>query len=233
MVYSKPFCFIFYIFSISYACGTNRNNLLIGKRLHLTNFAYLRVSRDNQDVANQKYGILDYCNEKRISPISVVEDTESRKTPWRERGIGRILRDAAEGDLILAAEISRLGGSPLQVLEILEEAASKRVSVHIVKSRIVVDGSLQTTIIATVLGLAAQIEREFISVRTKEALARRRAEGAKLGRPKGEAPRLKLDSRRDEIVDYVAKKVSRRSISRILECSPSTLYAWLKRHKIK
>jgi DNA invertase Pin-like site-specific DNA recombinase len=188
----------------------------------LTNFAYLRVSRDTQDVANQKFGILDYCNDKGISPISVVEDTESRKKPWRERGIGQILREAAEGDLVLAAEISRLGGSPLQVLEILEEAARKRVSVHIIKSRIVVDGSLQTTIIATVLGLAAQIEREFISVRTKEALARRRAEGVKLGRPRGEAPRLKLDSQRDEIVDYIAKKVSRRSIARILGCSPST-----------
>jgi DNA invertase Pin-like site-specific DNA recombinase len=83
-----------------------------------------------------------------------------------------------------------------------------------------------------ILRLEHSIEREFISVRTKESLARRRAEGAKLGRPRGEAPRLKLDSQRDAIMDYVAKKVSRRSIARILECSPSTLYAWLKRHKI-
>lgn len=199
----------------------------------MTNFAYLRVSRDTQDVANQKFGILDYCNENGISPISMIEDTESRKKPWNERGIGRILRDAAEGDLVLAAEISRLGGSPLQVLEILEEAARKKISVHIVKSRIVIDGSLQTTIIATILGLAAQIEREFISVRTREALSRRRAEGVQLGRPRGEAPRLKLDSQRDIIEEYVAKKVSRRSIARILGCSPSTLYAWLKRHNIK
>lgn len=199
----------------------------------MTNFAYLRVSRDTQDVANQKFGILDYCNGKGISPITLVEDTESRKKPWRERGIGQILKDAIEGDVILASEISRLGGSPLQVLEILEEAARKKTSVHIVKSNIVMDGSLQSAIIATVLGLAAQIEREFISVRTKEALARRRAEGVKLGRPRGEAPNLKLDSQRDVILDYLRKNVSRRSIARILECSPSTLYSWLKRNKIK
>jgi DNA invertase Pin-like site-specific DNA recombinase len=199
----------------------------------LTHFAYLRVSRDTQDVANQKYGILDYCNGKGISPVTLVEDTESRKKPWRERGIGQILQDASEGDVILAAEISRLGGSPLQVLEILEEAARKKASVHIVKSQIVMDGSLQSAIIATVLGLAAQIEREFISVRTKEALARRKAEGVKLGRPRGEAPRLKLDSQREMILDYLGKNVSRRSIARILGCSPSTLYAWLRRNKIK
>ena len=199
----------------------------------MTNFAYLRVSRDTQDVTNQKFGILDYCNANGISPIRVVEDTESRKKPWRERGIGQILKDAVEGDVVLAAEISRLGGSPLQVLEILEEAARKKISVHIVKSNIIMDGSLQTAIIATVLGLAAQIEREFISVRTKEALAKRRADGLKLGRPRGEAQNLKLDPQRDMILDFIAKKVSRRSIARILGCSPSTLYAWLKRHKIK
>lgn len=199
----------------------------------MTHFAYLRVSRDTQDVANQKYGILDYCNGKGISPVTLVEDTESRKKPWRERGIGQILKDASEGDVILAAEISRLGGSPLQVLEILEEAARKKAAVHIVKSQIIMDGSLQSAIIATVLGLAAQIEREFISVRTKEALARRKAEGVKLGRPRGEAPRLKLDSQRELILDYIGKKVSRRSIARILGCSPSTLYAWLRRNKIK
>jgi DNA invertase Pin-like site-specific DNA recombinase len=184
-------------------------------------------------VANQKYGILDYCNGKGISPVTLVEDTESRNKPWRERRIGQILEEATEGDVILAAEISRLGGSPLQVLEILEDAAKKQVSVHIVKSQIVMDGSLQSAIIATVLGLAAQIEREFISVRTKEALARRKAEGVKLGRPRGEAPRLKLDSQREMILDYIGRKVSRRSIARILGCSPSTLYAWLRRNKIK
>jgi DNA invertase Pin-like site-specific DNA recombinase len=214
-------------------CESNQDDLLVIKRASLTNFAYLRVSRDTQDVANQKFGILDYCNVKGISPITLVEDTESRKKPWRERGIGQILKDATEDDVILASEISRLGGSPLQVLEILEEAARKKTSVHIVKSNTVMDGSLQSAIIATVLGLAAQIEREFISVRTKEALARRRAEGVKLGRPRGEAPNLKLDSQRDVILDYLRKNVSRRSIARILECSPSTLYSWLRRNKIK
>jgi hypothetical protein len=102
------------------------------------------------------------------------------------------LQKTRKGDKILVAEVSRLGGSPLQVLEILEEAAKKENAVHIVKSRLIMNGSLQSTIIATVLGLSAQIEREFISIRTKEALATRKAEGVKLGRPKDHAKNLKL-----------------------------------------
>ena len=115
----------------------------------------------------------------------------------------------------------------------LQEPAGKGVSVHIAKSRMVMDGSLQSTIAATVLGLAAQIEREFISARTKEALACRKAKGLPLGRPKGPAPSVKLDGHRDEILEYLRKGVSKRSIARILECSPSTLYEWLKRRKIR
>jgi DNA invertase Pin-like site-specific DNA recombinase len=94
------------------------------------------------------------------------------------------------------------------------------------------DGSMPATITATILGLAAQIEREFISVRTKEALAQRKAKGFALGRPKGPAKSHKLDPRKEEIVDYLKKGVSKRAVAKIVECSPSTLYGWIKRHKI-
>lgn len=199
----------------------------------MANFAYLRVSKDSQDLENQKFGILDYCNKHRIAPVTLIEDTESRAKSWQSRGIGKILKESNEGDILVASEVSRLGGSPLQVLEILEFAVNKKIAVHIVKNHLVVDGSLESSIIATILGLAAQIEREFISIRTKEALAKRKADGVKLGRPKGKSKNLKLDPHKEMILEYLDKKVSKTSIARILECSPSTLYAWLKRHKIK
>ena len=88
------------------------------------------------------------------------------------------------------------------------------------------------TITATILGLAAQIEREFISARTKEALARRKAAGLPVGRPKGRATKLMLDDRRAEIVDYLNKGVSKRSVAKILGCSPTTLYFWIRRRRI-
>jgi DNA invertase Pin-like site-specific DNA recombinase len=195
----------------------------------MTNYAYLRVSTDNQDVENQKLGILDYCNKKNISALNFFKDTASGKLEWQKRGIGKIIEKAKAGDVVVASEISRLARSTLQVLDILETCANKKISVHITKGQMVIDGSMQSTITATILGLAAQIEREFISKRTKEALERAKQSGKKLGRPKGKAKTIKLDTYADQIKDYLKKGVSKRSIARIIECSPSTLYEWIKR----
>lgn len=198
----------------------------------MTNFAYLRVSTDQQDAKNQKFSILDYCNNNNLSPITFMEDTVSGKIAWQDRVIGQIMTKAGSGDLIIVSEISRLGRSALQVLEILEAAAKKEIVVHIAKNHMVMDGSMQSTITATILGLAAQIEREFISSRTKDALAKRKAEGFKLGRPKGQAQMLKLDAFYDEILGYLKKDINKRAISKLIECAPSTLYRWLKRRKL-
>lgn len=198
----------------------------------MTNFAYLRVSTDRQDVKNQKLGVLDYCNAQNITPLTFVEDTLSGTSPWREREIGKLIENGANGDVIVVAEVSRLGRSILQVLEILELAAQKGISVHIAKNRMIMDGSMQSTITATILGLVAQIEREFISSRTKEALQKRKMDGVILGRPKGQSDTLKLDAFRDEITGYFKKGINKRDIARLVECSPSTLYQWLKRRHI-
>ena len=199
----------------------------------MTHFAYLRVSTSKQDTEHQKLSVLDYCNRHHLGPVRYIEDTSSGKLHWQSRPIGHILEKAELGDHIIVAEVSRLGRSTLQVLEILEHAAQKKVSVHIAKSNMVMDGSMQSTITATILGLAAQIEREFISTRTKEALSQLKAKGIKLGRPKGPAVTVKLDTERDQIIEYLKKGVSKRSIARIVDCSPATLYAWLKRRNIK
>lgn len=150
---------------------------------------------------------------------------------WGKRGIGKIIEKVQEGDVLVAAEISRLARSTLQVLEILEHCANKKVSVYITKGGMHIDDSIQSTITATILGLAAQIEREFISKRTKEALKRIKEAGTVLGRPKGKAKTVKLDNHTEQIKELLKKKVSKRSIARILECAPSTLYEWLKRLK--
>ena len=108
----------------------------------MTYFAYLRVSTTQQDLQNQKLGVLDYCNTRGLVPLKILTDEISTQVPWRERQIGKILDDAATGDVIVVAEISRLARSTLQVLEILELAAEKGVSVHIVKNGLVMDGPL-------------------------------------------------------------------------------------------
>lgn len=195
----------------------------------MTNFAYLRVSTSEQDTANQKLSVLDYCNRNKMNDVQYVSDTSSGRKSWHDRPIGEMLCRATDGDSIITAEISRLGRSTLQVLEILELATQKKVSIHIAKNNMVVDGSIASTITATILGLAAQIEREMISARTKEALAQKKQKGEKLGRPKGKAKSLKLDLHKDLIRNYLAKGVSKTSIAKIVQCSPATLYAWIRR----
>jgi len=198
----------------------------------MTYFAYLRVSTDTQDTQNQKLGILEYCHHQSFHPLTFIEDHQSGKIPWQERQIGKIFDQAKEGDHIVVSEVSRIGRSTLQVLEVLEFAAKKGISVHITKNKMRMDGSLQSTITATILGLASQIEREFISQRTKEALALCKKNGKKLGRPKGKSEYLKLDHQREQITGYVKKGINKRAISKLVDCSPSTLYQWLKRRRI-
>ena len=161
----------------------------------MTTFAYLRVSTDQQDLDNQRHGILEYANNHRLGPLEFVEDAVSGRVGWRERAVGELLLEtASEEDLVLFAEVSRMGRSTLQVLEMLETCMKRGLTVHIAKQRMVLDSSMQSRITATVLGLAAEIERELISQRTTEALARRKAAGKPLGRPKGRtAISLKLD----------------------------------------
>ena len=113
----------------------------------------------------------------------------------------------------------------------LKLAAERGISVHVVKSRLVLDGSLSSKITATVLALAGEIEREFISARTKEALRQRKASGTRLGRTPGKAERLALDAKAAEIDRYLAIGLNKRAIAKLCECSPGTLYAWLERRR--
>ncbi len=191
-------------------------------------FAYLRVSTDAQDVANQRHGVVRYCQDKKLLAPVFIEDTSSGRTDWRARPLGQLITGAGQGDVIVVAEVSRLARSTLQVLEISRECIERGVSLHVAKNGIVFDDTMQSKIVATVLGLVAEIERDFISARTKEALAKRKAEGVKLGRPAGPAKTMRLDKYADKIDDYLAKKIDKRAIAKLLDVSPNTLYTWLK-----
>lgn len=190
-------------------------------------YAYLRVSTDAQDVANQRHGVIKYCADKRLLEPVFIEDTASGKTEWRLRPLGKIIERAGQGDVIVVSEVSRLARNTLQVLEIGRECITRGVHLHVAKNGIVFDDSMQSKIVATVLGLVAEIERDFISARTKEALAKRKAEGMKLGRPVGSAKKLRLDPVAGKIDEYLKLGIDKRAIAKLLDVSPSTLYNWL------
>ena len=182
-----------------------------------TTNAYIRVSTDKQDLDNQSHGVIGYAQKNQLEPLTFIDDTASSKKSWKERDLGKLFAQAKNGDVLLVAEISWLARSTLQVLEILQEAARKEIAVHVAKSNMVMDGSLNSKITAVVLGLAAEIEREFISSRTTEALAKRRAAGLPLGRPKGAvSAEKKLDKRKDEISELLLKNVHKTSIAGIV-----------------
>jgi DNA invertase Pin-like site-specific DNA recombinase len=182
----------------------------------VVNYAYLRVSTNQQDVDNQRHGILEYANQSSLGHLELISDSVSGQKQWRDRELGQLLTATAEeGDVVIFAEISRMARSTLQVLEILECCMHRSIFVHIAKQQMVLDDKLPSRITATVLGLAAEIERELISMRTKEALQSRKAAGKLLGRPKGrQSTKLKLDTRKQEIVTYLDKGISKRSIAK-------------------
>jgi DNA invertase Pin-like site-specific DNA recombinase len=197
-------------------------------------FAYIRVSTNAQDIENQKHGIKEYCNKYNIQPL-YVEDTASGKKDWRERQLGVLLDKLTKEDTLLVAEVSRLARSTLQVLEILKYAADREVNVYVVKNNLNMDGSLQSKITATVLGLAAEIEREFISVRTKEALAYRKAQGQHLGRPFGaKSKHYKVDKvMKKEIARRLKEGQQKTVIAKELFISRNTLYIYLRTLKVE
>jgi len=194
-------------------------------------YAYLRVSTDAQDVANQKLGVLEYCAAQGFPAPELVEDSASGKLHWHDRKLGSLIESMPAGSIFIVAEISRIGRSTLQVLEVLKAANDKGINVHVVKSKLIFDGSMQSKITSVVLGLAAEIEREFITLRTREALRVLKERGVKLGRPMKPQEVLSLDKHANEIDKLLKQKVTKRNIARIVECSPNTLYTWLERRR--
>lgn len=194
-------------------------------------FAYLRVSRDSQDVANQRLGLLDFANMRGYSPVLMVEETASRSVPWRERQIGSLLTQQAErGDLILTAEFTRLGGSPGQVFSILETAAERGITIIITKNGTVMDGSLNAQIQVAAFAMASMIEVEFTRARTREGLQRARMEGRVGGRRKGSIGRLKLDPQRDSVGDLYALGLTPPRLAKHFGVTDKTMRKFLARH---
>jgi len=191
--------------------------------------AYLRVSTDGQDLNNQRYAILDYADRQGLRVDTWMEvKMSSRRTP-KERRIDDLVDSMKPGDTIIVSELSRLGRSVGQIITLIDELVRKQVSVIVIKQGIVVNGKrdIATTTLITMLGLFAEIERELISERTRMGLAKARAEGKLIGRPKGSRS-SHLDDRLPEIQHFLAKGISRASIAKLLGVKWSSLQYYLK-----
>ena len=160
--------------------------------------AYLRVSTREQDLEKSKADILLLANRREFGHVRFVEETVSGRVSWRQRQLAQVLEELQAGDRLVVSELSRLGRSMLECMEILALVAQKGIQLYAVKCEWHLDGTMQSTIMAMVFAMAAEIERELISQRTKEALRVKKAAGIPLGRPRGPG-KSKLDRYQPEI----------------------------------
>jgi DNA invertase Pin-like site-specific DNA recombinase len=190
--------------------------------------AYLRVSTIDQDIEKNKAAILNLANEKNFGKVHFVEETISGKISWRKRKIANIIDEAQSGDRIIVSELSRLGRTMLECMEILSVASQKEVSVYAVKGSWQLDDTIQSKIVAMAFSMASEIERDLISKRTTEALKVRKDAGMRLGRPKGPG-KSKLDSYRLEIEALLANGSTQKFIAKRYGSTEANLHNWLKK----
>ena len=193
--------------------------------------AYLRVSTIDQDLEKNKAAILALANAKVLGHVQFFEEKVSGKVPWRKRKIAEILETSQTGDNVIVSELSRLGRSMLECMEILSIASQKGINIYAIKGNWQLDSSIQSKIIAMAFSMAAEIERDLISKRTKEALVARKLSGMKLGRPRG-VGKSKLDVYRPEIEALLNNGSTKKFIAKRYSTTQGNLHHWLKKHGI-
>ncbi|MDD3041260.1 master DNA invertase Mpi family serine-type recombinase [Bacteroides sp.] len=193
-------------------------------------YAYIRVSTDKQTVENQRFEVQKFATEKGIVIDKWISETVSGTKAASDRKLGPLLKKMKKGDTLVISEISRLGRNLMQIMSLLNLCMSKETMVLTVKERYELGNNINSQILAFAFGLSAQIERDLISQRTKEGLARRKAEGMRLGREKGSKnSHYKLDVKDCIIRQMLNEGKSKAAICRKVKCTYITLERHLRR----
>ena len=197
-------------------------------------YGYIRVSTDKQREDNQGYEITRFCQKNNIVIDEWVKETISgTKTPDK-RKLGGLLEKVKSGDLIICAELSRLGRSLFMIMSILNQLMKTDAKVWTIKDNYRLGDDVQSKVLAFAFGLSAEIERDLISQRTKEALALRKAEGVVLGRPVGKkSSHVKLSGKEQEIKKLIKKGTSKSEIGRIFNVNRMTVNKFMQDNGIR
>lgn len=197
-------------------------------------YAYLRVSTGKQDGDNQKLGVEQLAERLNLKIDKYIDDegVSGTKEP-EKRELGKLLKMLKPGDVLLAGEISRLGRSLFMVMRILEHCMNNDVKVYTAKDGYELGDNIQSKVLAFAFGLSAEIEREMISRRTKEALERRKAAGVILGRPKGrKSDKVKLSGKESIIQELLDRGVPKTQIAKIYKVNRNTVYKFINERLI-
>ena len=196
-------------------------------------YAYIRVSTDKQSVENQRFEILKYADAKKITIGKWVEETISSRRKLSDRLLGQTLEQLKKEDVLIVSELSRLGRNLMEVMSILHSCMDKDVKVHTIKEQYELGNNLNSKVLAFAFSLSAEIERQLISQRTKEALARKKSEGMKLGRPKGSLSKnTKLSGKEEEIKTLLEKDIGYSAIGRIFGVNRITVKNFVEKRKL-
>ena len=187
---------------------------------------YLRVSTMSQDLEKNKADILTYANDHKLGNVDFIEEVVSGKVSWKRRRVMEVINRLGKDDWIIVAELSRLGRSMLEIMEIISEAKQKGINIHAIKNSWTLNGTIESKILLMVFAMASEIERDLISSRTKEALRVRKEAGVKLGRPKGPG-KSKLDPNKDEIIALLRNGVPKKLVAKKYGTAIVNLYNWI------
>ncbi|MEL1245688.1 master DNA invertase Mpi family serine-type recombinase [Flavobacterium sp. DGU11] len=197
-------------------------------------YGYIRVSTDKQTTQNQKFEIKNFCKERNIAIDEWIDEKISATKKLDQRKFGGLLKKMQKGDMLIVSELSRMGRNLMQIMKILHDCMEKDIQVFTVKERYELGNNINSKVLAFAFGLSAEIERNLISQRTKEALARRKAEGVILGRPKGsKSSVLKLTGKEEEIRKLLKRKISYSAIGRILGAHRLTVSTFVEANNLK
>lgn len=193
-------------------------------------YAYYRVSTDEQDYENQKSGVVRYCEYKGLEiDKEVIEEGVSGKIEYKKRKLGKLIKELKPGDLLIVSELSRLSRSMTDTFDMVKVLKDKGVNIYCVKENMEINDSALGLMIMSVFAFSAQIERERISQRTKEALAKKKAEGVRLGRPYGSRNKISKIDKDDYLVGVmVMQGVNFSEMARRIGVDRNTLRRYVK-----
>ena len=196
-------------------------------------YGYIRVSTDKQTVENQRFEINKFCRNQKIKINKWIEEKISRTKEPEKRQLGGLLKIVGENDLIICSELSRLGRSFFMIMSILSDCMKRNVKVWTIKDGYRLGDDIQSKVLAFAFGLSAEIERDLISQRTKEALARCKAEGKILGRKPGRVIKVKLTGNEKKIRKMLREGMTRTAIAKHFGVKRDTLTIFINERLTK
>lgn len=192
-------------------------------------YGYIRISTDLQHQENQRFEIENFTLANNIHIDKWITETISSRKPLEERKLGKLLKKLKPDDILITSEISRLGRNLLQIMSILHYCMNIGCQIWTIKDNYKLGSDIQSKVLAFAFGLSAEIERDLISQRTKQCLARLKADGRHIGRPKGKRNKIRKLSGKEDLIDkLLSQNIKKTKIAEILKVDYKTIYTYLK-----